>query len=1230
MRRIAFSMVMLLSLVAVAFAQSNTGNLVVNVSDASGVIPGATVTITDNQTGRERNFVTSGDGGVSISQLEVGTYTVKVSATGRQTKIYRDVKVDIAQTYGLNVVLDAGDIQEVVEVSAGTDLINNQSGEISRTISGREIVDLPLNGRNPLSLISLQAGTSSNGATNTVINGQRSSFTNITRDGLNVQDNFIRSNATDFIPDRPNTDDVGEFTITNQNAGVELGYGASQISLVTPRGSNKFSGAAYVYNRNSKFSANSFEANRTGVKLPFLNRNQFGGRLGGPIWKNRVFFYGAYEGFRQRQQVSASRTTLLPDAKNGIFKYLDGTSTLQSINLLSAANQNVIGSAVTSIDSAMTSRILSKLPVGNNPLAGDGRNTIGYNFNRRQNQDREAVTLRFDSDVNSKHSLSTVYSYRKEILDRPDVDAIGGAGFTAIPSSFQDAYTYTTNSAWRWTPMANLTNEVRIALQLNRPQFGNSDTQPGFFLSVPVVSNPEVNFQRQGRNTATWTFQDNAVWTVGDHSLRMGLNITWYRAAPYGPGAFSGSNIPTVTVGTGTTTTTMNPAAFTGGITTAQLGTANGLLALLGGIVPSAGQTFYANGPSGFQAGAFPQRRLHFEHYAGYIGDQWRVRPDLTINAGVRWDYFTPISEPDAKALEPVIGANSSILTAIMNPVGTYNFVGTNNGDNRFFKPDKNNFAPNISFAWSPEMKGFLGRLLPGGGKAVIRGGLSWSYVNDEFVRAADNALAGNAGLTQGVSAPGLNLRVSSFVNPIATPAFQIPRTYAQNNALAANFGTVFAIDPDLQIPSLMQWNIGYQREIGWRTAIEFRYVGNASNNLVRGVDFNELKIIENGWLADFNRARANMAVSGGAAGNPVCTTTGCVALTLLNNTTIFGPNAAAFMANATVRSNIWAGNVADLATLYISNPTVWSASGSSNFFLPNPGTGVVDLMNNSARSTYNSFQFEVRRRFSDGLYFQANYSLAKTLTDAPGTGQTRFEPLLKNDLRANEYVRADFNTEHVFNANAIYELPIGKGKRFLNQGGVVDYIFGGWQMTSIFRMSSGAPIKFLDARGTLNRAGRSGRQTANSSLTNPEISNMIGVYRTPCGVYWLPTTVININQSNLNAGLCSSLGSGRGAEGFGTTPFAGQVFFNVAPGFTGNMSLNAWNGPTYLNWDASMMKNFRIREGMRVQVRAEAFNVLNKTNFYTGGGSITATSFGRITSTFANRVMQGVIRFEF
>src|SRR6266550_594060 len=190
---------------ASAFAQSNTGSLVGTVVDQQGaVVGGATVVVTDNGTGKERTVVTTGEGTFIIPQLEVGTYTVKITAAGFKSYTATELKIDVARPYSLNAALEPGGVTENVTVVAGADIINSNDAQLSTTVSQRQIVELPLNGRNPLTLILLQAGTSSNSAQNTTINGQRSSFTNITRDGINIQDNFIRANAVDFVPDRPN------------------------------------------------------------------------------------------------------------------------------------------------------------------------------------------------------------------------------------------------------------------------------------------------------------------------------------------------------------------------------------------------------------------------------------------------------------------------------------------------------------------------------------------------------------------------------------------------------------------------------------------------------------------------------------------------------------------------------------------------------------------------------------------------------------------------------------------------------------------------------------------------------------------------------------------------------------------------------------------------------------------------------------------------------------------
>jgi hypothetical protein len=1261
MKRLLFSLLAVALLATAASAQSNRGNLSGTVSDASGVIQGATVVVRSNQSGKEVTAVTGDSGGYTVAQLDVGTYTVTISAAGHKTFTATALKIDVGREYTLNATLEAGNISESVTVVAGTDIVNSTDAQLSNTVSQRQIIELPLNGRNPLALVALQAGTSSNSAQNTTINGQRSSFTNITRDGINVQDNFIRANAVDFLPDRPNVDDTGEFTIITQNAGAEAGFGSSQVQLVTPRGANDFHGAGFIFNRSSHFAANTFFNNFSAVPRPFLNRNQYGGKIGGPILKNKLFFFAAYEGFRLRQSTSVNRTILLPNARNGIFTYRDTTGATRTVNLLGGAFAATTG--VSTIDPVISSRILGALPTtGNNTTLGDQLNTTGLTFSRATNQDREAFTSRYDWDINGRHSISGVFAYKKENNLRNDIDgqqavtvASTACCYTTIPFGFQGAHTPFVSAAWHWSISNNLSNELRGGWQGSDPAFGTTAPDIPFYIQVPLINNPETGFQTQGRDTTITNLQDNAIWTRGSHTFHFGGQYQGFIATPFGPGAFGQPFIPAYALGGGTTPafTTGNTGSFNTaagciaatGVNCAsntQIATANNLLALLGGLIGTSTQTFTAASKTGSLQPVSPVHTLQYQNYSGYFSDQWRVSPRLSLNLGLRYELFMPVEEPNGLILEPVLNGRD-VRTALLDPNGSYNFIGVNGNGNRFSKTDKNNFGPVLSFAWTPETENkFLSKLFPGGGRTVIRGGYRQSFANDEFIRAADNALSGNAGLTSQLTNGGLNARFAT-VPAFTAPALTVPSTYAQNNALAGNFGTVFAIDPNLQVPSSHEFNIGIEREIGWQTALEVRYVHSQSSNLVRGIDLNQVRIFDNGFLTDFNRAHFNAITYGTANVNCALSaaTPLCQPLQLLNrapfNTSAFG-NPLAFTNTTTP---IVAGDAGQLAFVYLSTFGI-----GNSVLLNNPNTGVADLLTNSAKAKYNALQAEVRRRFSNGLAFQANYTFQKLLTDAPGTGQTRFEPLIDNANPGAEYAIGDTDTTHVFNLNAIYELPFGRGKKFgSNAGQWLDRLIGGWQFTSIVRIDSEAPFSITDPRGTLNRVGRSGRQTAMTNLTKDEVRALVGTFRTPCGVFFINPSVINLDLAQCQSGLIrprlAGTTAGVASLGFDQPTFPGQVFFNVAPGQRGNMEPNFLHLPMKLNWDASIIKNIKITERVRFQMRAEAFNVLNRANFaFTAvnaqftQANINATTFGRLLGTSPvgspARVIQFAGRLEF
>jgi hypothetical protein len=1260
-------------------AQSSTGGIVGTVSSPDGVLAGATVRVVDDQTKRERVVTSSGDGTFVVPQLEVGTYTVNVTASGFKGFTVTGVKVDAGRDYPLAATLEVGGVTETVTVVAGAETINASDAELSNTVSPHQIRELPLDGRNPLTLIPLQAGTAkATGGSVTYINGQRTAFTNITRDGINVNDNFIRANATDFSPERASSDDTGEFTVTTQNAGAERGYGAAQVELVTPRGQSEFHGAVFAYNRNSYFAANTFPNNSAGrdangdprIPRPYLNRNQFGGKIGGPlplpnfgeggdaVTRNKGFFFFSYEKQFLRQSQTNVGNVLTANARNGLFTFADSAGVTRSVNLFSIAPAG----SPTGINPVIQSRLIAPLPLPNTP-GGDAN--VGLNsYNSGFNSDYNYYTTRIDLDLNDRNTINGVYTYKKEVVQRPDVntDAAAAQSFTAGGSNY-----YSTNPpatqpginkfmalAWNFTPTGNFTNEVRGGFSWPEAIFDSTSALPAFFLDSPIINEPEPRFLDQGRTQRNYNIQDNATWTKGNHSIRFGVLGQFFHVNPYNDAGtvptfilgFNPANVNTSGFSNNAPQlTAANFASVLGGntISATNLQAANNLFHLLGGIIDSGTQTFNPTDPTSSFAPTSLRQFYEYNNYAGYISDQWRLRPELTVNLGLRYDVITALRLKNRIALEPIIPEGTDPRAALLDPNGGYQIVGGNAGcEGCFFKTDKNNFAPIVSVAWAPQFKnGFLRALGGDAGQTVIRGGFRVSYVADQFLTATRNALNGNVGLGSTAlpatvnGSTQLNARPDSVPTINAPAPISFPRTFAFNNSatVAGNFGTVFAVDPNVQTSSTNEYTIGLQRELpALKSAFEIRYVGSYSKNLLRGIDINQVRIRDNGFLEDFNRARANLALTG----NAFCTTAGCQPLTVFGNN-INAPiriGVAGGVSLNTFNNNLNAGTPGQLANNVLTTNADFNPNTNTQFpLLPNPNTGAVDLLFNGARYNYNSLQAEFRRRFTDGWAFQANYTFSKNLTDAVGTAQALFDPRLDEANPALEYSRADFDQTHTFNFNTIYELPFGRGKWFLNQGGVVDRIFGGYQLSTILRYGTGRPITFVDPRGTLNRAARSTRQTPNTSLSKDELKNLFGDFTRDGVRYYINPDVLLITR-NPN-GSTTSLAT----RGFGQPAFDGQVFFNVGPGQTGNLERAVVNGPSNFNMDVGINKKIRFSETTFLELRAEAFNVTNRNNFLLPLLiDVNSTTFGQLTPSLSTqsqalespRRMQFAVRFEF
>ncbi|MDQ3712570.1 MAG: TonB-dependent receptor [Acidobacteriota bacterium] len=1259
-----------------ALAQT-TGSLGGTISSLDGVIPNAQVVVRDNQTGREVTVQTGEDGSFLVPSLEFGTYTVTITGAGFKTFSATDVKIDAGREYSLNPTLQVGGIEETVTVQAGADIVNSANAELSTTVSPKQVIDLPLNGRNPLSLISLQAGAN---PTSSSINGQRSSSTNYTRDGINVQDNFIRTGG--FVSDLPTVDDTGEFTVVTQNAGAELGNGgSSQVQLVTPRGGSEFHGALFAFNRNSFFGANNFFNNLAidpltgqGVKRPFLNRNQFGGKLGGPLPffnfgeggsvfdRGKAFFFTSYEKLILREQTASTRTVLLGAPRNGTFTYTAQANdpangivagqrvtinvlTGQNLNLSSAANQTAFNNAggSLSVDPVVQTRLLGQIPTVGNLALTNGGLTQQLRSSVNDNRDRYSWATRFDYNFNDRNNFNFVYRVNKDVVDRSDFDT---GGFGTVPFGNNTGNPRFFTAAYQTTIGSSLTNEFRFAYSTDTGAFNQNGERGAFLIegeTLPFgITNPEATVDPQGRSSRQLTFRDDVNYTIGKHSLRFGGQLEKQKIVSYNDFGTTPTFFFSTTANT--RTPSLTSGLFPGGISATERARANTLRYFLGGIIGSGSiQANSTSSTSGPIVGARNTEDLRYDVYGFYASDQWRVSPQLTLNFGLRYDRFTAINNPDLIFLEPVIPAGVDVRTAILNPNGTYDFVGTSIGQpGKLFNPDKNNFAPQFSFAYSPQFKNNLLGSIFGDGKTTIRGGYRISYVNDEFLKSALNAARGNDGLNttvdavdtlaNGTTTSNLNRRLNNL-NAAGFPAATVlrpPFTFAQANQADPNFfNTVFAIDPNLQIQRVQEYSFGIQREIGFQSAIEIRYVGGRSDNQIRAFDLNQVEIRRNGFVQDFLRAQRNLALSGGVSGAFNANIAGSQETPVFNQLP-FG----AFLDNSAITSQLAAGTPADLALVYIQNGLdIDPKTGQGVQFRPNRNAGVADLLTNNGKFRYNALQAEFRRRFTDGFSFQANYTFQKTLTDVPEDDQNRFDPLLDIAAPELEYSRADFDRTHTFNFNSIYELPFGKGKKFFNDNGLMNALLGGFQISTIIQLSSGAPISIRDPRGTLNRAGRSGRQTANSNLTDDEIKNLIGIFRTPNGVYFIDPKVIAPDGSATGGNLGMSA----------SAAFLGQVFFNAQPGQTGNLPRAFINGPKYINVDMGLSKRIAFGENVRLQLRAEAFNLFNRANFFAPTGladgstgensnifNINSSTFGQIRGTYAPRVLQFGFRFEF
>lgn len=1235
-RSIAFVTLATCILALTAFGQLTTTSLTGVVSDPGGaIVAGASVLLTNTENGAERRTTTTDQGAFIFAQVPPGKYFVTVEAQNFKKTVARDIVLEVGKPANTNITLEIGSVNEIVTVTAAQDVINSTSPTLTNVINTRQVQDLPLPTRNPLDLAGLQPGVAVTGNDNrgSSISGLRQTATNITQDGINAMDNFVKTSSL-FAISSPSLNSTSEISITTGTNGSELGRGVAQVRLVTTSGTNDFHGQVFYLIRNDYFEANDFFNNASGTPRPREHQHFFGFSVGGPVYlpkpgegkdllwngHDRSFWFVSYEGFRENFAATRNRTVLTQTARNGLFRYTGASGATQTVNLLQLGAANSLN--------PVTLAQLNLMPLPNNNLVGDTFNTSGFRYNVTGSDPSDKLVLRFDHMLVEKsrfgsHNLEFVLNRAKFSLF-PDTFNQIEAPFPGGIDAGQGSTRWLLTVADHMT-FGNITNEVRYGRQWAPVGFLRDAPPAGaFFINFQSVTDYDNSFMSQGRNTVVNQLIDNMAIPKGSHTLRFGADFQQVFADTFNDAGIE----PTINLGsnsqnsTGLTRSVFPdlPAGSTGDDIVTR---ATNVFADITGFLGSANATYNVTSPSsGFVPGATRSRIFRQRDLGLYAQDQWRAKSNLTLNFGVRWEYEGVPTIPNGLAIQVT---NPDDIFGISGPNNLFNpnapagaapakatldFVSGDTGIG-LYKNDWNNFAPFFGFAYSPNFKsGFLKKVFGSDGTSSFRGGYSVSYLHDGFT-VISNALG------TGTTNPGL-IQTSAQTTPtgvltpaglaLPTPPFQIPITDRQNFLLNPN-NSLWAIDPNLKVPYVQQWSFGYEREITRNMAFEIRYVGNHALKVWRANNFNEVNIYENGFLQEFLNAQKNLAARGGTSFAPGCAT--CVTLPIF--TKFFtGLSSGSSYTNAGFISNLnnndigTMANTLAFATTYRANRENAALGIPANFFVANPNSNGITLLGNNSMSNYHALEVEVRRRLSHGLQFQADYTFAKALTNAPnalGNNQstlTSFRTLRDVNL---DYMRSNQDQTHRFVANSIYDLPFGNGRDFLSGvNGVVDRLVGGWSIGAIVVWQTRPPFFIASNRATVNQFNAGNNPADLVGISFEEFKKNLGIFKTPTGVYFINPNLLDITTTASGAFRNSRIKPG--------------LLAAPAPGFFGNFPTNSLNGPNYFNIDASLVKRIRFTERVNFELKTTFINLLNHPNFVFNTQNFDSTSFGRINST--------------
>lgn len=1253
----AIALVMILPLLNVrVMAQATTGTLRGTVTDANGgVVAGATVRAKNEATGAEiAPVTTTSEGSYEFAGLSPGAYTVTVEATSfkRSVTTGTDVKVGIVNP--LDVKLQPGNISETVTVTSGNEeTLNTDQAQISHSFESKKITDLPSNaagsGLDTIALLIPGVAQNSGGGTNTngtglSVNGNRGRSNNFQIDG--ADNNDLSVGGPNLFID--NQDTVQEFQVITNNFSAQYGRNlGAVVNIVQKSGTNEFHGSAFDYHRDRRNldSLNNIER-ASGQTYPnrFLS-NVFGGTFGGPIKKNKIFFFGSYEGIRQPATVDVTSggfainaadlpklTAAFPGNPviNAIVNLNPSVLTLgtiqprtdlnncnattakaagQPLSFYSRCNQDTINFTNGAVTVPVTGFLIERLWPNNftqneYTLRGDVKATEKDSFYVRyihqaadtQNSTQVSLTNGFHGDVIT-FTNNVGGSYIRQIspkivsefrATRTNLDVSFGGGCNptelgCVPSDAQiDA-----------AQIENITLSGITGVTLT----GNALRAIGAGSGLP-----------QGRNTILYDFGDNVTWARGRHALVLGAEVKYTTAhVPFLPNYGS--------------TFTFNTQ-----------------------------QRVFNDAPSAF-AIALGNPNVAYTEWDQYyfVQDDFKIRPNLTLNLGIRYEYTgQPIDD-----LHDFTVARENGSTPFWNPA-----LPVSARTVPLIPPDKNNFAPRFGFAWVPKFggkSGFMHKLL-GDDATVIRGGYAIAY-DPAFYNILLN-VANSAPFSIALAASSAQLPATNPLIPLPNSFFGADvRTAVQASGvlpvgkLDPKWIGQTIVDPKFHSPYSQQWSLGIQRQFGKNQVAEIRYVGNHGVGLFQSLLANPFVGVPGTYLAQ-------PGVPAAAVGQPIATTPCTVggSATLPNciggffgftrNITV---NGVATPVNFPNFSSLLPAGVAGLQC--VDNPATPDNEGACNGRIL--GQNAITTRANTAQSNYHSLQMSYNARFlRNALSTGFAYTYSKTIDDSSEVfafnGEGSILPQNPFNLHAEKSVSA-LHRPHIFSFNGIYDVPYFKGQR-----GILGHLLGGWQINATHVINSGRRYTASQALNGAKLGVGASYLTTGGDVLRPFYGNpnapqtAVGISQVDAFLFGLlpaGTSVTNLNGflslNALNSGTVQAINPATDVRFIYNGPGAARIFGTPF----GNVPRYSLTGPLLNQTNIGIFKNTRIFEKYTIQLRAELYNAFNHPNIGYGvtrnsslppsenidNAGLASAPFGDNTQIqLARRVIQFAVKFIF